>query len=137
MSPAALARVRELARAGPADLHGWMMGRLAVHIAACSRRPVGWADVATQHHVGPAVGGGLGAVPGIHHGLLRNRLGRPTSRLFTSTRAREVSSAETAHRDANGAVTGVQQALPASARSLRVPVRHLHGTLPPPHGDTM
>lgn len=38
---------------------------------------------------------------------------------------------------ANGAVMDLQQAHPASARSRCAPVRHPHGTLPPPPGDTM
>ena len=44
-SAAARARVRELGLGGAAELQGWMMSRLAEHVTARGRRPVGWDEV--------------------------------------------------------------------------------------------
>lgn len=47
-SPAARLRAQELGLADPAELHGWIMGRLAGHVAARGRRPLGWDEIAAS-----------------------------------------------------------------------------------------
>ncbi|MFE0701813.1 beta-N-acetylhexosaminidase [Streptomyces sp. NPDC058872] len=43
-SPAALARSAREGLAGPRDLHGWFLGRVAEHVVRAGRRPVAWAE---------------------------------------------------------------------------------------------
>ncbi|MEV4561030.1 beta-N-acetylhexosaminidase [Kitasatospora sp. NPDC049285] len=45
-SPAALERVAALGLAGPEQVHGWLLARLAERVAGLGRRPAGWEEIA-------------------------------------------------------------------------------------------